>query len=70
LILEAVASCDGYIWYVFCGDSGSLNDFNVRDKSSIVPEILTGDFDVKVEPYNKVSAYFVDKARSSAKIRG
>jgi hypothetical protein len=51
LILEAVADCDGYIWYVFFGEPGSLNDLNVLDKSSIVSGILTGDFDVRVEPY-------------------
>lgn len=51
MILEAVADCDGYIWYVFFGAPGSLNDLNVLDKSSIVSGILTGEFDVKVEPY-------------------
>jgi hypothetical protein len=49
--LEAVTNCDGYIWYVFFGEPGSLNDLNILDKSSIVSRILTGDFDVKVEPY-------------------
>jgi hypothetical protein len=51
LILEAIADCDSYIWYVFFGEPGSLNDLNVLDKSSIVSGILTGDFDLKVPPY-------------------
>lgn len=51
MILEAIADCDSYIWYVFFGEPGSLNDLNVLDKSSIVSGILTGDFDLKVPPY-------------------
>lgn len=51
LILEAIADCDGYIWYVFFGEPGSLNDLNVLDKSSIVSGILTGDFNLRVDPY-------------------
>jgi hypothetical protein len=51
LILEAVADCDGYIWYIFFGEPGSLNNLNVLNKSSIVSGILTGDFNVRVDPY-------------------
>jgi hypothetical protein len=50
LILEALADCDGYIWYAFFGEPGSLNDLNVLDMSSIVSGILTGDFNVRVAP--------------------
>ena len=40
LILEAIADADTYMWYVFFGEVGSLNDTNILDKSSIVGSIL------------------------------
>jgi hypothetical protein len=43
LILEAIADADTYMWYVFFGEVGSLNDTNILDKSSIVGSILGGD---------------------------
>jgi hypothetical protein len=51
LILEAIADADTYMWYVFFGEVGSLNDTNILDKSSIVGSILGGTFNVSVEPY-------------------
>ena len=51
LILEAIADADTYMWYVFFGEVGSLNDTNILDKSSIVGSMLGGTFNVSVEPY-------------------
>lgn len=51
LILEAIADADTYIWYAFFGEYGSLNDLNILDKSSIVGAILSGTFDISVDPY-------------------
>jgi len=51
MILEAIADADTYIWYHFFGEPGSLNDLNVLDKSSIVGSIISGKFDIKVDPY-------------------
>jgi Plant transposon protein len=42
-IMEAIADQDTYLWYVFFGEPGSLNDLNVLSKSSIVSAILSGD---------------------------
>lgn len=47
LILEAVTDSDGYIWYTFFGERGSLNNLTVPVKSSIVSRIFTGDFKVR-----------------------
>ena len=51
LIFVTIADCDGYILCVFFGEPGSLNDLNVLDKSSIVSGILTGNFNLRVDPY-------------------
>jgi Plant transposon protein len=50
-ILEALADADGYFWYIFFGQPGSLNDINVLNKSSIVAAILDGTFNTRVAPY-------------------
>jgi hypothetical protein len=44
LVLEAIADPDLYIWYSFFGKSGSLNDINILNMSSIVASILDGSF--------------------------
>jgi hypothetical protein len=42
IILEAVASQDLWIWHVFFGMSGSLNDINVLDRSPIFTALAKG----------------------------
>lgn len=44
IILEGIADGDLWLWYVFYGLPGSLNDLNVLDKSTTMGSILTGDF--------------------------
>ena len=51
LILESIADHRRYIWYANFGDPGSLNDLNVLDKSSIVGAMLSGDLDLRSDPY-------------------
>jgi hypothetical protein len=51
LVLEAIANADLYIWYYFFGESGSLNDINILNKSTIVGSILNGTLDLKITPY-------------------
>jgi Plant transposon protein len=51
IILEAIADNNCYIWYIFFGEPGSLNDLNVLKKSSIVGDILNQTFDTKIDPY-------------------
>lgn len=51
IIMEAIADCDLYCWYLHFGEAGTLNDINVLDKSSIVASILDGTFDLKCEEY-------------------
>ena len=43
VILEAVASCDLWIWHAFFGLPGSLNDLNVLDRSPLFSNILSGN---------------------------
>ncbi|KAG7345428.1 plant transposon protein [Nitzschia inconspicua] len=50
-ILEAIADGSCYIWFVHFGAPGSCNDINVLDKSSIVGALLSGQLDLKTEPY-------------------
>ncbi|XP_059650325.1 uncharacterized protein LOC132296100 [Cornus florida] len=50
LILEAVASKDLWIWHAFFGMSGSYNDINVLDHSSVFDSIVTG----QIPPVNFV----------------
>lgn len=51
MILESIADHRRYIWYSNFGDPGSLNDLNVLDKSSIVGAMLSGDLDIRCDPY-------------------
>lgn len=51
LILESIANHRKYLWWTNFGDAGSLNDLNVLDKSSIVGAMLSGDLDMKTEPF-------------------
>jgi hypothetical protein len=51
IIMEAIADCDRYLWYVNFGDPGSLNDLNILDKSLIVGALLNGSLDLKVPEY-------------------
>ena len=46
LILEAICDLDTYIWYSFFGESGSLNDLNILEKSTIVGSILNGTMEL------------------------
>jgi hypothetical protein len=51
LILEAICDPDLYLWYIFFGEPGSLNDINILGKSSIVGAIMSQDFDTRTDPY-------------------
>jgi len=42
LILEAVASYDLWIWHVFFGCPGLLNDLNVFHRSDVFQEVYEG----------------------------
>ena len=51
LILELIYDPDLYLWYIFFGKPGSLNDLNILNKSSIVEAILTQKFDMQIDKY-------------------
>ena len=51
IIMEAIADCNHYFWYINFGDPSSLNDVNVLNKSSIVGAMLQGKLDLKVPEY-------------------
>jgi hypothetical protein len=51
IIMEAIADCDQYLWYINFGSPGSLNDINVLDKSSIVGAMMCGKLNIKVPEY-------------------
>jgi hypothetical protein len=51
LVLEAIADPHLYLWYIFFGEPGSMNDINTLNKSSIVGSILTQQFDTKIPNY-------------------
>jgi len=42
IVLEAIASQDLWIWHVFFGPPGTLNDINILDRSPIFDDILQG----------------------------
>ncbi|CAN6864888.1 unnamed protein product [Brassica oleracea] len=42
IVLEAVASYDLWIWHVFFGAPGTLNDLNILDRSHVFDEIING----------------------------
>ncbi|XP_048613007.1 putative nuclease HARBI1 [Brassica napus] len=42
IVLEAVASQDLWIWHVFFGPPGTLNDINVLDRSPVFDDIFEG----------------------------
>uniref|UniRef100_A0A0D3EFF9 DDE Tnp4 domain-containing protein n=1 Tax=Brassica oleracea var. oleracea TaxID=109376 RepID=A0A0D3EFF9_BRAOL len=42
IVLEAVASQDLWIWHVFSGLPGTLNDINILDRSPVFDDILHG----------------------------
>lgn len=44
IILEGIADGNLWLWYVFYGLPGSLNDLNVLDKSTTMGSILKGEF--------------------------
>ena len=51
IVLEAIADVDHYIWHIFFGSPGSMNDINILDKSPILGAIHRGDLQIQVEPY-------------------
>ncbi|XP_028078968.1 uncharacterized protein LOC114280785 [Camellia sinensis] len=42
VVVEAIASCDLWIWHAFFGMPGSLNDITVLDKSPLFAELTRG----------------------------
>ncbi|XP_057248332.1 uncharacterized protein LOC130590282 [Beta vulgaris subsp. vulgaris] len=58
VILEAVASCDLWIWHAFFGTPGTYNDINVLQRSSVFDDLYQGkapqvNFTVNGNTYNK-----------------
>ncbi|XP_021716733.1 uncharacterized protein LOC110684605 [Chenopodium quinoa] len=58
VILEAVASCDLWIWHAFFGTPGSCNDINALQRSPVFDDILNGhapqiQFTVNGNTYNQ-----------------
>jgi hypothetical protein len=51
IILEIVSDRDGYIWFSFFGEPGSLNDINILNKSTIVTNLVNGTFDMSVDKF-------------------
>ncbi|XP_071691438.1 uncharacterized protein [Rutidosis leptorrhynchoides] len=43
IMLEEVASYDGWIWHAFFGTAGSNNDINVLNQSDLFSELLAGE---------------------------
>jgi len=41
-VLEAVASYDFWIWHIFFGAPGTMNDLNILDRSSVFDDIING----------------------------
>ena len=50
IVLEGIASFDGWFWHVFFGMSGSLNDINVMQKSTVFESMMNDDIPA-AEPY-------------------
>ena len=51
IVLEVICSPHMYIWYFHGGETGSLNDLHILDRSSIVGSILNLIFDTCIELY-------------------
>jgi hypothetical protein len=51
IVLEAIADVDHYIWHIFFGSPGAMNDINVLDKSPILGAIHRGDLNIMVDEY-------------------
>ena len=51
LVLEAVVDPYLFIWRLFFGEPGSLNDINILNRSTILRDILSQNFNTKVDPY-------------------
>ncbi|XP_071740309.1 uncharacterized protein [Rutidosis leptorrhynchoides] len=43
IMLEAVASYDGWFWHAYFGPAGSNNDINVLNQSNLFTELLAGE---------------------------
>lgn len=55
MVLEGIANGELWIWFVFYGIPGSLNDLNILHKSTKKGKILGGDFPLRME-YNIIGA--------------
>jgi hypothetical protein len=51
IVLEAIADVDHYIWHIYFGSPGAMNDINILDKSPILGAIHRGDLNIHVDPY-------------------
>jgi hypothetical protein len=47
--LEAIADAELWIWHVFFGAAGSMNDVNVLDHSPTIEKVITGKFPPKMK---------------------
>ena len=59
LIMEAIADPELYIWYIYFGELGSLNDLNFLSCSSIIGSIMSKMFDCSFPEY-KINNTFHD----------
>ena len=51
IIMEAIANCYQYLWYINFRSPGLLNDINVLVKNSIIGAMMHGKLDIKVPEY-------------------
>ena len=51
-ISEAIADDACFFWHINFGNPGSLNEINAPDKSSIVGGMISGQFNLKTEPFS------------------
>jgi hypothetical protein len=44
LVLEGISDAELWIWHVFFGSPGSMNDINVLDNSTTMEKVIAGEF--------------------------
>lgn len=72
IILEAVASCDRWIWHAYIGVAGSNNDINVLNQSLLFVDVIRGhtptvNFTVNENEYN-MGYYLADGIYPSSSV--
>ena len=51
IILETITDREGYFWFTFFGEPGSLNDLNILNKSTTISSLCNGTFDLGVPKF-------------------